>query len=160
MEGLSRLCAVQRLADFADREERSRTRFLSFQRLVAAALNERHQAVQVSESLFRRLAGRALQRVQDLLCGVAFAQSVSQVARTGRPMRGQCFFRMRIKFAGDGITLDCGVELLGVERFEPGAEPRQLARRKLFDSLLKVFGSGHGTQYSIGGSRAKGVGCK
>lgn len=58
-------------------------------------------------------------------------------------MRGKGFIRVRIKSAGAGIPLDCGVELLGVESLEPGAEPCQLAWREQFDGFLDVFGGGH-----------------
>ena len=58
-------------------------------------------------------------------------------------MCGKGFFRERIKLAGVGVTLDRGIELLGVEYLEPCAKPRKLARGKLFNGFLDVFGSGH-----------------
>jgi hypothetical protein len=58
-------------------------------------------------------------------------------------MRGKGFFRECIKLAGLGVTLDRGVELLSVEYLEPCAKPRKLARGKLFNGFLDVFGSGH-----------------
>lgn len=50
---------------------------------------------------------------------------------------------MRVKLAGADIPLNGGIELLGVEGLEPGAKARQLARGKLFDGLLDLFGGGH-----------------
>jgi len=41
----------------------------------------------------------------------------------------QGFLGQRIELAGLRVTLDRGIELLGVERLEPRAKPRQLARR-------------------------------
>ena len=58
-------------------------------------------------------------------------------------MRGQRFICVRVKLASEGISLDCRVEPLRVERFKPGTKPRQLARRKLLDGLLDIFGGGH-----------------
>jgi hypothetical protein len=58
-------------------------------------------------------------------------------------VRGKGFFRKCVKLAGLGVTLDRGVELLGVEYLEPRAKSRKLARGKLFNGFLDVFGSGH-----------------
>ncbi len=58
-------------------------------------------------------------------------------------MRGKGFICMRVELAGPGVPLDCGVELLRVERFEPRAKSRQLTRGQLFDGLFDVFGGGH-----------------
>ncbi len=58
-------------------------------------------------------------------------------------MRGESFFRMCIKLASARVPLDGSVELCGVEDFKPRAKPRQLARGKLFDGFLDVFGGGH-----------------
>jgi hypothetical protein len=58
-------------------------------------------------------------------------------------MRGKSFIRMRIKLAGAGVPLDGGVELFRVERLEPRTKPCKLARGKLFDGFLDVFGGGH-----------------
>jgi len=48
-----------------------------------------------------------------------------------------------IKSASLHVAFDRGVELTRVEFIEPRAESRQLPRGKLFDGLLKVFGSSH-----------------
>ena len=70
-------------------------------------------------------------------------QNASQVARAPGAVRGESFFRMDIKFSGADVPLNRGVELAGVEGFEPGTKARQLARGKLFDGFLDVFGGGH-----------------
>src|SRR6266404_4408510 len=59
-------------------------------------------------------------------------EPASQVARAPGAVRGERFFRMGIEPAGVDVPL------------EPGAKPRQLARGKLFDGFLDVFGGGHG----------------
>jgi hypothetical protein len=58
-------------------------------------------------------------------------------------LRGKGFVRVRVKSAGADIPLNGGVELLRVERFEPRAKPRKLARGKLFDGFFDVFGGCH-----------------
>jgi hypothetical protein len=58
-------------------------------------------------------------------------------------VRGKGFFRKFIKLAATGVTLDRGVELLGVEYLEPRAKPRELARYKRFNGFLDVFSGGH-----------------
>jgi hypothetical protein len=68
-------------------------------------------------------------------------------------MRGERFFRKRIKLAGADIPLDGGVKLRYIESLEPRAEPRKLARGKLFDGLLDVFGGGHTGYIAVGGVR-------
>jgi hypothetical protein len=56
----------------------------------------------------------------------------------------ESFVRVRIELAGVGVPLDGGVELTRVKCFEPRAKTRELARGKLFDGFLDVFGGGHG----------------
>ena len=58
-------------------------------------------------------------------------------------MCGESFFRVGIKLAGALVPLNSGVELCRIKGFEPRAKPRQLARGKLFDGFLDVFGGGH-----------------
>ena len=58
-------------------------------------------------------------------------------------MRGKGLIRVRIKLAGVDVPLNGGVELRRVESLEPHAKPRELARGKLFNGFLDVFGSGH-----------------
>jgi len=58
-------------------------------------------------------------------------------------VRGKSLVGERIELASPRVTLDRGIELLRVERVEPGAKPRQLLRGKLFDGFLDVFGGGH-----------------
>ena len=70
-------------------------------------------------------------------------RNASQFARAPGAVRGKRFFRMRIELPGARVTLDRGVELPGVERLEPGAKPRKLARGKLFNGSLDVFGGSH-----------------
>ena len=65
-------------------------------------------------------------------------RNASQLARAP----GNGFIRMRVKLAGADIPLNGGVESLRVEGLEPGAKPRKLARGKLFDGFLDVFGGG------------------
>jgi hypothetical protein len=48
-----------------------------------------------------------------------------------------------VELTGTRITFDGCVELIGVKRFEPGAKPRQLPGRQLFDGLFNVFGCCH-----------------
>jgi hypothetical protein len=63
-------------------------------------------------------------------------------------MRGESFIRMRVKLPGVCVLFNGKIELLGVEYLEPRAKPRKLARGKLFDGLLDVFGGGHSRIYS------------
>ena len=59
-------------------------------------------------------------------------------------MRGkENFFRKCIKLAGGSVTLDRGVESLGVEYLEPRAKPRKLTRGELLHGFLDIFGGGH-----------------
>ena len=62
-------------------------------------------------------------------------RSASQLARVPGTVRGERFIGERIKLAGLGVTLDRGIELPGVKRLEPRAEPRQLARGELFTAF-------------------------
>jgi len=50
---------------------------------------------------------------------------------------------MGIKLAGADVPLNRGVELGSVEGLEPGTKACQLARGKLLDGFLDVFGGGH-----------------
>ena len=65
-------------------------------------------------------------------------------------MRGKGLIRVRIKLAGVDVPLNGGVELHRVESLEPGAKPRKLARGKLFNGFLDVFGSGHINHIAFG----------
>ena len=56
-------------------------------------------------------------------------------------MRGKRF--IRIKLTGARVALDRGVELPGIESFEPGAKPRELTGGKLLNGFFDVFGGGH-----------------
>jgi hypothetical protein len=58
-------------------------------------------------------------------------------------VRVKRFVRERVELARACVTLNGGVELRRIESLEPDAEPRELARRKLFDGFLNVFGGGH-----------------
>src|SRR5829696_2862089 len=58
-------------------------------------------------------------------------------------VRGERFFGMGIQLAGADVPFDRGIELGHVEGFEPGAKARELARGKLFNGFLDVFGGGH-----------------
>jgi hypothetical protein len=69
--------------------------------------------------------------------------NASQLARAPGAVRSKGFIRERIKLDSLGVALDRRVKLLRIERFEPHAKPRQLARGKLFDGFLDVFGRGH-----------------
>src|SRR5579872_2186220 len=77
VETAHRLPAMQRLADFADRKECAGARLFRFQGLLAAALHERDQVVQGSQTLGRRLALRLLQRFEHPLCGFTFTHERS-----------------------------------------------------------------------------------
>jgi hypothetical protein len=56
-------------------------------------------------------------------------------------VRSKGFIRERLKLASLGVALDRSVKFPRIERLEPRAKPRQLARVKLFDSFLDVFGN-------------------
>jgi len=71
-------------------------------------------------------------------------------------MRGKGLFGMRVKLARTGVTFDDGVELPCVEGLKPRAKPRQLARRKLFDGLFNIFGSGHDRDVALARGVEKG----
>jgi hypothetical protein len=58
-------------------------------------------------------------------------------------MGGDSFIRKRVEFAGEGVPLDRGIELFGIECLEPRAKPRKLVRGELFDGFLYIFGGGH-----------------
>jgi hypothetical protein len=75
--------------------------------------------------------------------GISVKRNASQVARAPGAVRRKSFFRMAIKLAGADVPLNRGVELRSVERLEPGTKALQLARRKLFDGFLDIFGRGH-----------------
>jgi hypothetical protein len=82
-------------------------------------------------------------RVGQLPNRISVKRNASQVARAPGAMRGESFFRMGAKLAGADVPLNRGVELRSVEGLEPGTKARQLARRKLFDGFLDIFGRGH-----------------
>jgi hypothetical protein len=65
-------------------------------------------------------------------------------------MGGESFIRMRVKLPGACVPFNGEIELLGVEYLEPSAKPRKLARGKLFDGLLDVFGGGHSEYIAVG----------
>lgn len=69
-------------------------------------------------------------------------RNASQVVRAPGAVRGESFFRMGIKLACADVPLNRGVELR-VKGIEPGTKACQLARGKLLDGLLDVFGGGH-----------------
>jgi hypothetical protein len=48
------------------------------------------------------------------------------------------------------VPLNGGVELHRVESLEPCAKPRKLARGKLFNGLLDVFGRAHINHIAFG----------
>ena len=86
-------------------------------------------------------------------------QNASQLAGAPGAVRGESFIRMRIKLAGPSVPFDGGVELLCVEGLKPRAKPHQLARGKLLDGFLNVFGSGHAGDIALGRGAEKDVGC-
>ena len=71
-------------------------------------------------------------------------------------MRRERFFRMCIKLASARVPLNGSVELCGVEDFKPRTKPRQLARGKLFDGFLDVFGGGHVGNIAVAPVTGKG----
>ena len=64
-----------------------------------------------------------------------------------RPAR--CAARASSACAAD-ISLNRGIEPLRVESLKPSTKPRQLARRKLFDGFLDVFGGGRSGDITLG----------
>ena len=74
-------------------------------------------------------------------------------------MRGKGFIGVRIELAGARIALDRGVKLLRIERLEPRAKSRQLARVEPFDSFFNVFGGGHGPHIALPREAQKGGAC-
>jgi hypothetical protein len=84
-------------------------------------------------------------------------RNASQFAGAPGAVRGERFFRMCIKLASARVRLDGSVELRGVEGFKPRAKPRQLARGKLFDGFLNVFGGSHVKDIALGRDAEKGV---
>jgi hypothetical protein len=62
---------------------------------------------------------------------------------------GKSFFRMGVKFASARVSLDGGIELLGIKGLEPGAKPRQFVRGELLNGFLDIFGCRHKTEHSI-----------
>ncbi len=58
-------------------------------------------------------------------------------------MGGERLVRQGVKPSGADVLFNDGVELLRIEGLEPRAKPRQLARGKLLDGLLDIFGGGH-----------------
>jgi hypothetical protein len=69
----------------------------------------------------------------------------------------ESLFRKRIKPASARIPFNRAVEPLRVEEFEPRAKPRQLARGKLFDSLLDVLGGSHASDIALARRTEKGA---
>jgi hypothetical protein len=84
-------------------------------------------------------------------------RNASQFAGAPGAVRRERFFRMCIKLASARVPLNGSVELCGVEDFKPRTKPRQLARGKLFDGFLDVFGGGHVKDIALGRDAAKGV---
>lgn len=74
-------------------------------------------------------------------------------------MRGESFLRMFIEPAGACVPLNGGIELFGVEGFEPRAKPCKLARGELFDGFLDVFGGGHAKDIASVRDDANATGC-
>ena len=58
-------------------------------------------------------------------------------------MGSERLVRQRVKLSGAGIPLNGGIEPLRIEGLEPRTKPRQLARGKLLDGFLDIFGGGH-----------------
>jgi hypothetical protein len=85
-------------------------------------------------------------------------RNASQLPGAPGAVRGESLFRKRIKPAGARIPFNGSVEPLRVEGLKPRAKPRQLARGKLFDGFLDVFGGGHGSDIALGRGVEKGVG--
>jgi hypothetical protein len=85
-------------------------------------------------------------------------QNASQLAGAPGAVRGESFFRMRIKLSGPSVPFNSSVKLLCVEGLEPCAKPRQLARGKLFDGFLDVFGGGHDRDIALARGVEKGIG--
>src|SRR3954469_3080800 len=80
---------------------------------------------------------------------ISAQRNASQLARAPRPVRGKSLVGMRIKLAGEGVSLNRGIKLVRVKLFKPGAKPCKLARRKLFDGFLDVFGGRHGKHIAL-----------
>ena len=76
-------------------------------------------------------------------------RSASQVARATGAMSSKGLVRVRVKLAGARVTLDGGVELLGIKGFEPGTKAGQLARRELLNGFLDILGGRHGQNISF-----------
>ena len=64
-----------------------------------------------------------------------------------------------VRLSGACVPLNGGIELFGVEGFEPGAKPRQLARGKLFNGFFDVFGGGHAEDIALTRGDARATGC-
>lgn len=76
-------------------------------------------------------------------------RNTSQIARAIGAVRSERFFRMGVKFAGEGIPLDDDIQPPCIEGLEPRAEPRQLTWGKLLDGFSDVFGGAHEGEHSI-----------
>ncbi len=59
-------------------------------------------------------------------------------------MIGKGLFRERVEFTGARVSLDGGVELLGIKGLEPGTKPRQLVWGELLNGFLDILGGSHG----------------
>jgi hypothetical protein len=55
---------------------------------------------------------------------ISVKQKASQLAGAPGAVRGESFFRLRIKLAGPRVPFNSGVEPLRVEGLEPYAKPR------------------------------------
>jgi hypothetical protein len=64
---------------------------------------------------------------------------------------------MRVKLTGEGVSFNRGVKLVRVKFFKPQTKPCKLARRKLFDGLLDVFGGSHGRDIALAHKAWKGL---
>ena len=84
-------------------------------------------------------------------------RNASQFAGAPGAVRGESFFSMRIKLAGPSVPFNSGVKLPCVEGLEPCTKPRQLARGKLFDGFLDVFGCGHASDIALVRCMEKGA---
>jgi hypothetical protein len=72
-------------------------------------------------------------------------------------VRSQRLIRKRVEFSGAGVTLDSSIELLGIERLEPGAEARKLGGSKFLYGLLDIFGGCHNGTIAFAVSREKAI---
>jgi hypothetical protein len=86
-------------------------------------------------------------------CRISVRRNASQFAGAC----GESLFRKRIKPSDARIPFNGGVKLPCVEGLEPCTKPRQLARGKLFDGFLDVFGCGHASDIALVRCMEKGA---